>query len=128
MSGLSTLPRMAPVAPLAPRHYVAMPASPVLSVLLPTGLPSPQRRARIAARRAFVQLKQRFIDAVAGIEGSRGRWLRHQVRQTEAPVDLWLLRGAVFDALRAVDPDPTTRHALHQALDSAFPVSAFPEH
>jgi hypothetical protein len=65
---------------------------------------------------------------VAAIEGSRGRWLRHQVRQTEAPVDLWLLRGAVFDALRAADPDPTTRHALHQALDSSFPASAFPEH
>ncbi|WP_284616850.1 hypothetical protein [Aquabacterium humicola] len=126
MSRLSTSPWMAPTAPIAPRHFTAMPAadtSPVSAASLPG-----QRRARIAARRAFVELKQRFIDAVAGIDGSRGRWLRHQVRQSEAPVDLWLLRGAVFDALRAADPDPTTRHALHQALDSSFPAMAFPGH
>ncbi|NRF68767.1 hypothetical protein HLB44_17380 [Aquincola sp. S2] len=118
MSALSSIP----AAP--PRHYIGMPASPAL---YSAAVPPAQRRARIAARRAFVELKQRFMAAVATIDGSRGRWLRHQVRQTEAPLDLWLLRGAVFDALRAGgDGDHRTRHTLRDALDSAFPNSAFP--
>ena len=58
--------------------------------------------------------------------GRRGDWLRHQVRQTEAPVDLWLLRGAVYSALGG---DAVRRCQqrldLHQALDSVFPDSSF---
>lgn len=88
-----------------------------------TGLPQ-ERLARFAARRAFVDIKQRFIDAVAGIDGPRGNWLRHQVRQTREPEDLWLLRGAVFTALRSHEADTfPLRMNLHHALNAVFPES-----
>ena len=84
------------------------------------GLPM-ERQARIAARRAFVGMKQCFIGAVASIDSSRGLWLRHQVRQSNDPVDLWLLRGAVFDALAGDDTGRlATRRELHRVLDSHF--------
>lgn len=107
-----------------PRHYTAEPAS---RGLLGCSVMPQQRLARLAARRAFVELKQRFIDAVAEVEGSRGQWLRRQVRQTEAPLDLWLLRGAVFDALRgSAEARFRTRLDLHQALDSVLPDCTSP--
>jgi len=106
-----------------PRQFTHAPAVTLVrsALLLPQ-----QRQHRIAARRNFVGMKRLFIEAVAGIEGRRGEWLRRQVRQTEAPVDLWLLRGAVYAALSG---DATgrcqTRLNLHQALDSVFPDSSF---
>ena len=90
--------------------------------LLPgPGLPQ-DRHARIAARRSFVDLKQQFMSAIESLDGVRGDWLRHQVRQANAPVDLWLLRGAVFAALQTQDEHSRrTRSDLHRLLDSAFP-------
>lgn len=80
-----------------------------------------ERLARIAARRSFVAMKQQFMSAVDGLDGSRGDWLRHQVRHACDPVDLWLLRGAVFDALSPSDEDSQRmRLDLHRALDSVF--------
>ena len=38
------------------------------------GLPQ-DRLARLAARRAFVELKQDFMVATAGLPGMRGEWL-----------------------------------------------------
>lgn len=124
MSALPALAALPASAPLrAPRHFTQAPAAP--SVRAAMVLPQ-QRLARIAARRAFVRMKQRFIDAVAEVEGSRGQWLRRQVRQTEAPVDLWLLRGAVFDALKGSgEARYRTRMDLYKALDSVFPESGF---
>ncbi len=85
------------------------------------GLPQ-DRHARIAARRCFVDIKQRFMAATALVDGPRGDWLRYQVRQTQAMLDLWLLRGAVFSAL--ADEGRTAERAqneLQDALDSVFP-------
>lgn len=85
------------------------------------GLPQ-DRHARIAARRCFVDIKQRFMAATALVDGPRGAWLRYQVRQTQEPLDLWLLRGAVFSALAS--EGRTTERAqseLQGALDSVFP-------
>ena len=107
----------------APRHFTRVPA--VAVVRSPT-LRQQQRLQRIAARRCFVSMKRLFVEAVATVEGGRGEWLRRQVRQAEAPVDLWLLRGAVYSALGG---DAARRCAqrleLHQALDSVFPDSSF---
>ncbi|NUP86504.1 MAG: hypothetical protein HUU30_12245 [Burkholderiaceae bacterium] len=76
----------------------------------------------MAARRSFVQVKQVFIEAVAGLAGPRADWLRHQVRHAKEPLDLWLLRGAVFAALRTSDQaDHRREQELHRALDSVFP-------
>lgn len=104
-----------------PRHFLS--PSPPIPVLPGAGLPQ-ERLARIAARRAFVEMKLRFIEAVAYIDGSRGDWLRYQVRQAQEPVDLWLLRGAVFSAIGGRDEHSRrTRLDLHRALDSVFPDS-----
>ncbi len=102
----------------APRQFLAAPPMPLLPG---PGLPQ-DRHARIAARRTFVGLKQRFISAVDGLDGLRGDWLRRQVRHAHEPVDLWLLRGAVFAALGLHDDtNRRTRDELHQVLDSVFP-------
>ncbi len=101
-----------------PRQYFS---AALAGVLPDPGLPQ-DRHARIAARRTFVGLKQQFMAAVETLDGMRGDWLRHQVRQAHAPVDLWMLRGAVFDALETQDAyGQRTRSDLHRVLDSAFP-------
>ena len=101
------------------RHCISpQPAAPSLPG---PGLPQ-DRHARIAARRAFVEMKQRFMVAVEPLDGLRGDWLRHQVRQSHEPVDLWLLRGAVFAALGLRgETTRRTRDELHRVLDSVFP-------
>ena len=102
-----------------PRHYLSPP--PAAAILPGPGLPQ-DRHARIAARRTFVEMKQRFIDAVHSLDGLRGDWLRHQVRHAQQPVDLWLLRGAVFAALGLHDETTRrTRAELHRTLDNVFP-------
>jgi hypothetical protein len=86
-----------------------------------SGLPG-DRLARFAARRAFVELKQIFMQAVAGMHDRKGQWLRYQVRLANDPLDLWMLRGPVLSALR--DNDPFTRGLraeLYRGLDSLFP-------
>jgi len=104
-----------------PRQYIAPP--PATPILPGPGLPQ-DRHARIAARRAFVDMKQRFMSAVEDLTGVRGDWLRYQVRQANEPVDLWLLRGAVFAALDQQDDYArSTRRNLNKVLDSVFPDS-----
>jgi hypothetical protein len=99
-------------ARLAPVHQPVLPG---------VGLPH-DRHARIAARRTFVALKQRFMVAVSEVSGQRADWLRFQVRQAQEPVDLWLLRGMVFDALGREGPTTErTQGELSRALDSVFP-------
>lgn len=106
---------------IAPRHFVqaghALPGA---------GLPS-DRLARIAARRAFVDLKHDFMHAVAALGDDRGRWLQVQVRKAEEPEDLLLLRGHVFASLAGSDAGRTERRRmLRRTLDSQFPDSAPP--
>jgi hypothetical protein len=92
----------------APRHF-----SPG------AGVPG-DRSARLAARRAFVELKITFLHALADMP--QARWLHAQVRSAEEPVDLWLLRAPVFAALDGVDPESRQRRrALRRGLDSVFP-------
>lgn len=105
----------------APRQFVA--PHPPVPMLPGPGLPH-DRHARIAARRAFVGLKQQFMAAVDSLDGMRGDWLRHQVRQAHEPVDLWLLRGAVYSALEQQgEYTRRARRDLHRVLDSVFPDS-----
>jgi hypothetical protein len=118
MNALVQTPVVQRAAP--PRHYLS--AAPD-SVLPESGLPQ-DRHARIAARRSFVGLKQRFMQAVALLDGMRGDWLRHQVRQAHEPIDLWMLRGAVFAALETAGAHSRrTRDDLDRVLDSVFPDS-----
>ncbi|MEK8034836.1 hypothetical protein AACH06_28800 [Ideonella sp. DXS29W] len=85
------------------------------------GLPH-DREARMAARRAFVEMKLLFLRATGPLEDRKGEWLRHQVRQATDPMDLWLLRGPVLRALS--QDDQRHRHLraeLYRSLDSIFP-------
>jgi len=93
------------------------------------GLPG-DRTARIAARRAFVELKQTYLLALAEASDDEAGWLRNQVRSAEQPVDLWLLRAPVFAVLSGTDPDRRRRRQmLRRGLDSMFmdtqPASSF---
>jgi hypothetical protein len=107
----------------APRHFTQ-------GADLPgAGLPG-DREARIAARRAFVDLKQTYLAALSEVPDTEADWLRNQVRAAEQPVDLWLLRAPVFAALSGADPERRKRRQmLRRGLDSMFmdsePPSAF---
>jgi hypothetical protein len=87
------------------------------------GLPH-DRMSRLAARRAFVDLKHVFSAAVATLPGRHGDWLRAQVRAAEEPMDLWLLRAPVMQALSARD-DATRRwrQQLRKSIGTLFPDS-----
>ena len=87
------------------------------------GMPQ-DRLARLAARRAFVDLKLDFMVATAGLPGQRGQWLRERVRRAEDPYNLWQLRQSLFAALSGNDADTCTiRHALRAGLDTLFSES-----
>jgi hypothetical protein len=103
------------MTPTAPRQFTSP------GELPGAGLPH-DRASRLAARRAFVDLKTVFIEAIAQIPGSRGDWLRNQVRGCEEPIDLWLLRASVLDALAERD-DRTRqwRRELRRSLSALFP-------
>jgi hypothetical protein len=85
-----------------------------------TGMPG-DRLARMAARRAFVEMKLCFMRAAAEVPGPTGLWLQRELRLVSEITELWRLRIALFDAL----PLDTERNRQHRAelqyhLDSAF--------
>jgi hypothetical protein len=85
-----------------------------------------ERLARIAARRAFVELKSTFMRAAADIDGAVGEDLQRKVRQASEPVQLWRLRGSVLMALHAHhERTPIHRIELRRQLDSIFADSSF---
>lgn len=85
------------------------------------GLPH-DRASRIAARRAFVELKQVFMDAVESLDATSGEWLRNQVRSAEEPSELWLLRAPVMAALSRRDAATQRwRAKLRRSLVALFP-------
>ena len=62
------------------------------------------------------------MAAMEHVDGRRRQWLRHQVRHAHAPIDLRLLRGAVFDALAPRGPEARQlRIELLRALESVMP-------
>ncbi len=88
---------------------------------VPHGLPA-DRQARLAARRAFVALKQSFLYVVEGLEGKTE--LQTRVRQAEEPEELWQLRAPVFAALTGDDaPTRSRRQLLNRSLESMFPTT-----
>jgi hypothetical protein len=77
---------------------------------------------RAESRRAFVEMKQLFMQAVENLEHRKAAWLRAQVRGAEDPIDLWLLRGPLLATLREDDvATRTMRAALYRSLDRTFP-------
>jgi hypothetical protein len=87
------------------------------------GLPE-DRLARIAARRAFVELKTSFMRAASDACGPTGELLRRKVRDADEALQLWRLRVVLLAAL----PSGHERTAQHRSellcqLDSVFPDS-----
>ena len=83
------------------------------------GMPG-DRGARMAARQAFVDLKQTFLHALPATP--EADWLHALVRAAEEPVDLWLLRAPVFAALAGGALEQRQRRQqLRRGLDSVFP-------
>ena len=102
----------------APRHFLPTAALPG------AGLPG-DRLAQLAARQAFVEMKLAFIESVALVTGRDGDFLRQQVRRAEEPVDLWLLRGPLFESLSGSEPElRLARVRLRRCLESLFPDTA----
>lgn len=88
---------------------------------LPFGMPD-ERLARMAARRAFVEMKSSFMRAAAQIEGHLGATLQRQVRLSGEVMELWRLRHTVLGALpRDTVESIYMRQELMHQLDSAFP-------
>jgi hypothetical protein len=89
------------------------------------GLPD-ARLARVAARRAFVEMKICFMRAAAQVEGSKALELQRQVRLALEITDLWRLRGALFDALPQESHGDVHREEMRQHLESGFHDSDSP--
>jgi hypothetical protein len=88
------------------------------------GLPA-DRLARMAARRAFVEMKQVFMRAAADIDGSVGEMLQQRVRMANQPVELWRIRAVLLASLPSGHERALVhRIELHRQLDSLFPFNA----
>ncbi len=84
-----------------------------------------ERVARIAERRAFVELKTCFIRAAAAIDGPLGVRLQRRVRQAGEAVQLWRLSAAILAALHDDDAHSHVhRIELRRQLDSIFADSS----
>ncbi|HSC00788.1 MAG TPA: hypothetical protein VLE45_12795 [Burkholderiaceae bacterium] len=70
-----------------------------------------------------MHVKRCFMAAVERVDGRHDQWLKHQVRHGNEAIDLWLLRGAVFDALspRWATAAHELRVELQRTLESAMP-------
>ena len=86
------------------------------------GMPG-DRQVRIAARRAFVALKQSFLYVMDGLDSQAELLLR--VRLAEEPHELWALRAPVFAALAGDDRQQRSRRQLlNRSLETMFPMAA----
>ncbi|MCU0774400.1 MAG: hypothetical protein MUC74_07780 [Ideonella sp.] len=98
----------------------------MLTRVYAVGMPA-ERRARIAARRAFVRLKQRAVDAIATVPGSLGELLRRKVRQTNDMGELAELREVILALMPDESgPDRTARLVLQREFERAFGDSSLP--
>lgn len=87
------------------------------------GMPD-DRLARMAARRAFVEMKQVFIRAAADVTGDVGEMLQQRVRTANEPVELWRLRAVLLASLPVNHQRSLThRIELHRQLDSLYPFN-----
>lgn len=84
------------------------------------GMPQ-ERLARIAARRAFVEMKQSYMSAVSDIDSATGGMLQHRVRKASEPWELWSLRAVILASL-PVEHERTRTHRLklEREFDSIF--------
>lgn len=100
--------------PAAPRHFVRHPT------LAEAGLP--EREAQVAARREFAAIKQELMAALQAHGKAGSDWLYGQVRAAEQPLDLWLLRAPIYEALAGGGTERrAARRTVRQTIDTFFP-------
>lgn len=88
------------------------------------GVGASERMARSGMRRSFDDTRALFIEALATADPAqpRNEWLRRQLRAAQTPEDLWLLRSAVFSALREDAANGMRlRETLRRSLDGVMP-------
>jgi len=96
---------------------------PAISYLTFLSTMSDERLARVAARKAFVEMKISFMRAAALVRNAEGPLLQRKVRSATEVTELWRLRDALFDNLPEQDPTAVAQRAeLQYHLDSAFPT------
>jgi hypothetical protein len=79
-------------------------------------------QARIASRRAFVEMKDCFMQAAACVGGRFGARLQRKVRASVCAAELAPLRALLLGALAfGHDRAPALRAELCRHLDSIFP-------
>ena len=74
------------------------------------GMPA-ERLAHIAARRAFVEMKQSYMDAASDIASTTAELLRSRVRKASEPWELWSVRAVILASLTA-DHERTLSHRM----------------
>jgi len=90
------------------------------------GLPQ-DRLAQIAARRAFVDLKRLYIDAVRTLNTPIGQWLAQRLVRASDAAELWSLHPQVDAALASrgpIGPHQALRTALRLRLKALFAADA----
>ena len=98
---------------------------PAVSYLAFLATVSDERLARVAARRAFVEMKISFMRAAALVRGSEGPMLQRKVRSATEVAELWRLSDSLLHSLPALDPVVAAhRQDLQCHLDSAFPAGS----
>jgi len=115
-------------AHLAPDSSYAVPPGMLANEIL-AGLPQ-DRLAQIAARRAFVDLKRLYIDAVRTLNTPIGQWLAQRLVRASDAAELWSLHPQVDAALAArgpTGPHQALRSALRLRLTALFSADA-PRH
>lgn len=102
----------------------AAPVLPMPAEALAAGGMPQERLARIAARRAFVEMKQAYMNATSDIASTTAALLQHKVRRASEPWELWSLRAVILASLPA-DHERTVDHRLKlgREFDSIFSSS-----
>ena len=95
---------------------------PAVSYLTFLATVSDERLARVAARKAFVEMKVSFMRSAALVRGSAGPLLQRRVRLATEVAELCRLSDSLIDLL----PHDARGHReeLRHHLDSVFPLSA----
>lgn len=82
----------------------------------------PHRRARLAARRRFVDMKLSYMELAARIPGDEGQHWQRQVRGAQGPAELLALQCDLLAALPADEPRTVELlQAVQSHLERLFP-------
>lgn len=87
---------------------------------------APETVALIAARRAFVEMKQCYLEAAADTPSSISQLLSSRILKATEPCELWAVRAVLLASL-SDDHERTPEHMarLGREMDSVFSGATF---